>query len=272
MKRLRNVIIAVILLLAAGVTTSTAQCKFRNTAFKSGEYLSYNLYFNWKFVWVKVGNASMSTVESKYHGKPAYRSSLITRSSANADKFFVMRDTLLCYNSLQMEPLYFRKGAREGDRYTVDEAFFSYPGGKTHLKQHQQKNNGTHVWHESKPTECTFDMLSIFLRARSFNPEGWKKGNRIHFPITDGTKVIPAVLEYKGKTTVKADNGHKYRCLQLSYMEKENGKYKEIVRFYVTDDANHVPVRLDMFLRFGSAKAFLVGMNGVKGPITSIVK
>lgn len=96
MKRLRNVIIAVILLLAAGVTQSAAQCKFRNTAFKSGEYLSYNLYFNWKFVWVKVGNASMSTVESKYHGKPAYRSSLITRSSANADKFFVMRDTLLC--------------------------------------------------------------------------------------------------------------------------------------------------------------------------------
>ena len=71
---------------------------------------------------------------------------------------------------------------------------------------------------------------------------------------------------------MKADNGHKYRCLQLSYIEKENGKYKEIVRFYVTDDANHVPVRLDMFLRFGSAKAFLVGMKGVKGPITSIVK
>ena len=71
---------------------------------------------------------------------------------------------------------------------------------------------------------------------------------------------------------MKADNGHKYRCLQLSYMEKENGKYKEIVRFYVTDDANHVPVRLDMFLRFGSAKAFLVGMKGVKAPITSIVK
>ena len=50
------------------------------------------------------------------------------------------------------------------------------------------------------------------------------------------------------------------------------GKEKEIVRFFVTDDANHVPVRLDMFLRFGSAKAFLVGMKGVKGPITSIVK
>ena len=271
MKQARRFLIAIAFLMV-GLATTTAQCKFRNTAFKSGEFLTYNLYFNWKFVWVKVGNASMSTVESKYHGKQAYRSSLITRTSSNADKFFVMRDTLLCYNSLQLEPLYFRKGAREGKRYYVDESFFSYPNGKIHLKQHQQKNNGTHVWKEWNPTECTFDMLSIFLRARSFNPEGWKKGNRVKFPITDGTKIIPAVLEYKGKTTIKADNGKKYRCLQLAYMELEGGKYKEIVRFFVTDDSNHVPVRLDMFLKFGSAKAFLVGMKGVKSAITSETK
>ena len=38
-----------------------------------------------------------------------------------------------------------------------------------------------------------------------------------------------------------------------------------IVDFYVTDDNNHIPIRLDMFLKFGSAKAFLVDMKGVKG-------
>ena len=80
------------------------------------------------------------------------------------------------------------------------------------------------------------------------------------------------MLEYKGKTTIKADNGHKYRCLQLSYKEREDNKEKEIVRFFVTDDANHVPVRLDMFLKFGSAKAFLVGAKGVKTPMKSVVK
>lgn len=271
MKQTRKLLI-VIALLIAGIASATAQCKFKNTAFKSGEFLTYNLYFNWKFVWVKVGNASMSTVESKYHGKSAYRASLTTRSSQNADKFFVMRDTLLCYNTTDLEPLYFRKGAREGDRYTVDEAFFSYPNNKVHIKQHRQKNDGSQVWKEHNPGECTYDMLSIFLRARSFNPEGWKKGNRINFPITDGIKILTATLEYKGKTTVKADNGVKYRCLQLSYIENDKGKQKEIVRFYVTDDANHVPVRLDMFLRFGSAKAFLVGAKGVKGAMTSIVK
>ena len=104
------------------------------------------------------------------------------------------------------------------------------------------------------------------------NPEGWKKGTCVNFPITDGTHITPAMIEYKGKTTVKADNGVKYRCLQLAYKELDDGKYKEIVRFFVTDDDNHVPVRLDMHLKFGSAKAFLVGARGVKSQMKSVVK
>jgi len=261
-----------IALLMSSLMPSMAQCKFQNTAFKSGEFLTYNLYFNWKFVWVKVGNATMSTVENHYHGKPAYKASLITRTSSKADKFFIMRDTLLCYNTLDLEPLYFRKGAQEGKRYTVDEAFFSYPSNKVHIKQHRLRHNSEHVHKEWTRNDCTYDMLSIFLRARSFNPEGWKKGTCVNFPITDGTHITPAMIEYKGKTTVKADNGVKYRCLQLAYKELDDGKYKEIVRFFVTDDNNHVPVRLDMHLKFGSAKAFLVGARGVKSQMKSVVK
>jgi hypothetical protein len=57
-------------------------------------------------------------------------------------------------------------------------------------------------------------------------------------------------------------------------MEYDRGdaKYREIVRFYVTDDANHIPIRLDMFLKFGSAKAFITDLKGARNPITSIVK
>ena len=36
--------------------------------------------------------------------------------------------------------------------------------------------------------------------------------------------------------------------------------------FYVTDDDNHIPVRLDMYLNFGSAKAFLIGARGLRNP------
>ena len=254
-------------------TMVTAQCTYKNTAFKSGEFLSYNLYYNWQFVWVKAGTASMSTVESHYQGKPSYRASILTRGNQRVDEMFVLRDTLLCYSSQEMAPLYYRKGAREGKRYTVDEVFYDYKGGKCNVKQHRQHNDGTHSWMNHSYDDCIYDMMNMFLRARSFNPEGWAKGYVVNFPIADGDGRTPAQIRYRGKTVVKGDNGVKYRCLQLSYMEQDSkGKYKEIVRFYVTDDENHIPMRLDMFLSFGSAKAFLKSYKGVRGPMTSKVQ
>ena len=252
--------------------TAHAQCKFRNTAFSSGELLTYNLYYNWQFIWVKAGNASLSTIQTVYKGTPAYRASLVTRGSEKVDGMFILRDTLLCYSSTQLEPLYYRKGAKEGDRYTVDEVFYSYAGGKCDIKQHRQKSSGKHEWRQSSLDHCVYDMLNIFLRARSFSVSGWEKGHVVDFPIADGNGVTPARLVYQGKKNIKADNNVKYRCLQLCYMEMEKGKYKRIVDFYVTDDENHVPVRLDMFLRFGSAKAFLINSKGLRNPVNSVVK
>ena len=54
--------------------------------------------------------------------------------------------------------------------------------------------------------------------------------------------------------------------------EGEEKKEKEVITFYITDDRNHLPVRLDMYLNFGSAKAFLTDIKGNRHPLTSIVK
>lgn len=254
----------------AGV--AAAQCSFRNTAFKSGEFLSYNLYFNWKFVWVKVGTASMYVVQSKYNGQNAYRASLTTKGNSKMDKIFVMRDTLLCYSTLDLAPLYYRKGALEGKRYTVDEVWYKYPGGDCQVTQSRLHKDGHRDKRTVNPGECVYDMMNIFLRARSFDPANWKKGYVVNFRIADGNSLNPAKLEFLGRKTVKADNGVKYRCLELSYTEYDKGEWREIAHFYVTDDANHIPVRLDMFLKFGSAKAFLTSMKGIRNKISSQVK
>ena len=122
MKTLKILLLSLLLLLAPNALQ--AQCTYKNTAFKSGESLTYNLYYNWSFVWVKAGTATFDIVQSTYDKRPAYKGSLITRGSKKADKFFILRDTLLCYNSLEMAPLYYRKGAHEGKLYTVDDAFY----------------------------------------------------------------------------------------------------------------------------------------------------
>ena len=128
-------------------------------------------------------------------------------------------------------------------------------------------------WKTESDNLCIFDMLSIMLRARSFDTSGYKKGHKIKFTMTDGDGISTQTLIYRGRKNLKMKNGSAtYRCLVLSFVEYEKGKEKEVVTFYITDDKNHIPVRLDLFLRIGTAKAYLVGHKGVRNPITSKIK
>ena len=252
-------------------STAQAQCGIENTAFQGGEFLAYDLYFNWKFVWVKVGSATMSTVKSKFDGKEAYRTSLITRGNDRLDGMFIMRDTLLSYcDASTLSPLYHRKGALEGKRYYVDELWYSYPNNNCQLRMHRIDADGEQHWKTITYKDCVYDMMSIFLRARNFDASKLNEGDVIPMPISDAKRLSNSWLKYRGKETFKIDGTkEKFRCLVFSFIEHDDGKNRELIRFYVTDDQNHIPVRLDMFLSFGSAKAFLKIYRGVKSPLTS---
>ena len=253
--------------------TSSAQCGIENNAFKSGEELAYDLYFNWKFIWVKVGTAEMDTKMAKFEGKDAWKSYLITRGNPKLDKFFIMRDTLLSYCNPDLSPLYFRKGAQEGDSYYVDEIWYSYPHGNCQLKKHRITSSGEHLWKTTTYKSCIYDMMSIFLRARNFDASKMKKNETIPMPVSDAMGLSNSWLEFRGRENYKmSDTKEKFRCLVFSFYERDNGKSKELLRFWVTDDDNHIPVRLDMFLSFGSAKAYLKSYKGIRSPMTAKIK
>ena len=271
---MRRFFISICLLLAT-VSMAWPQCSTHNKAFQGGEFLVYDLYFNWKFVWVKVGSASMSTVKSKYDGQEAYRASLITRGNDKLDGIFMMRDTLVSYTTMDLEPLYFRKGAREGKRYYVDELWYSYPKGNCHLKMHRINHTGEVTWQEKEYKDCVYDMMSIFLKSRNFDASQLKVDDVIPLPISDARRLSNSWLKYRGKENFKIDGtDEKFRCLVFSFLEHDDDdkRNKEIVRFYITDDQNHIPVRLDMYLSFGTAKAFLKGYKGVRSEMTSKIK
>ena len=250
-----------------------AQCGIDIIAFKSGEELSYDLYYNWKFIWMKVGTAQMDTKMTKFEGKDAWKSYLITRGNSKLDKFFTLRDTLLSYCNPDLSPLYFRKGAVEGDSYYVDELWYSYPNGNCQLKKHRITSSGEHLWQTSTYKNCIFDMMSILLRARNFDASKMKKGDVIPMPISDARRLNNSWLEFRGRENYKMnDTKEKFRCLVFSFYDRENNKSKELIRFWITDDQNHIPVRLDMFLSFGSAKAYLKSYKGIRSPMTAKIK
>ena len=101
-KKLTTLLIFFSMLIAS---QANAQCTFRNTALSGNEKISYNLYFNWKFIWVKAGTANMNTVYSTFNGTPSFKCSLTTTTSKKVDKFFMLRDTLLVHSSRDMAPI-----------------------------------------------------------------------------------------------------------------------------------------------------------------------
>ena len=139
--------------------------------------------------------------------------------SKRADFFFKMRDTLTCVMGEKLEPRYFRKGAEEGKRYTVDEAWFSYKDGLCFAKQKRTFRDGEVQESEESDSRCIYDMLTILAQARSYDPADYKVGDKIKFPMATGRKVEEQTLIYRGKENVKAENGVTYRCLIFSLVE-----------------------------------------------------
>ena len=258
-------------LLFSGV--ASAQCEMENKAIQAGEQIDFELYFNWKFLWKRVGTGHFITTATQYQGQPAYQVGLLTETEGFVDKFFRMRDTLSCIVSQKLKPFYYRKAAAEGHNYYIDEAYYSYPKGKTYVRMTQVKNLTTRRFGEETSSECIFDMMSIMCRARSWNANSLQKGEKIRFKMVDAERVVQELLIYRGKENVEAKDGHTYRCLVFSFYEERKGKTeKELIRFFITDDLNHLPIRLDLNLNFGSAKAFFKRVRNAKHPFASQIK
>ena len=72
---------------------------------------------------------------------------------------------------------------------------------------------------------------------------------------------------------IEDENKIQYDCLVFSFVEYDDkNKEKEVITFYISNDDNHLPIRLDLFLNIGSAKAFLTKIEGNKYPFSSIKK
>ena len=264
-------LIGLFLIVWIACTAANAQCAIKNEAIKAGEELVYNLKFNWKFVWVDAGTAKLNTEAVTYQNKPCFKSTLLSVSNKKVDFFFKMRDTITTVTTQQIEPLYYRKGAEEGKRYTVDEAWFNYDKNKVLVDQKRFYRGGEVVKTQTEHDECVYDMLGILMRARSFSANTYKEGDKIKFLMVTGREVEEQTLIYRGKEVVAAEHGIKYRCLVFSLVEYPDGKEKEVITFFVTDDKNHLPIRLDLYLNFGSAKAFLSSVKGNRYELTSVV-
>ena len=270
---MKKFLTTILITLAMLPALKAQNCEVENNAFKAGESVRYDLYFDWGIIWKKVGYATFTTNMTTYENQPAYDIRLMAVGSKEADMLFKLRDSLQVYMTERLEPLYYKKAAEEGSHYSVDEAWYSRENGVS--KVHQLRTRPgvadfTPIESDTEDSRCIYDMLSIIARARNFTEEHFTEGHQTTLPLATGRKVEDETLICLGNSTIKAKNGKKYACKGFSlYAFDKDGKKDEILRFYITDDANRLPIRIDFYLKIGSAKAYLKEVEGNAHPLTS---
>lgn len=248
------------------VLSSHAQCPAPEGLLIDGEEIRYELFFNWKFIWIKAGEATLTTHLTTYQDAPAYESTLLASTNQRADLIFRLRDTIRTVVTPEIVPLYFVKRCDEGKEMIYDRAWFDYGDGVCIARQTKIYDDGRVRETSFDDSRCIYDMVSLLLYSRSFDTDSLTIGQQLQFPMVTGVKVEEQNLIYLGKKDVETLSGGIYRCQVFSLVQKKKNKDgeledREIIRFYTTDDEQHLPVQLDLILKFGVAKAKLASVK-----------
>lgn len=271
MKNRVMAIVTLLLMVVFSAQADTYNIK-RTQTFKSGETLKCNFYFNWNFIWIKVGDASLTIRDTIYNGQKAKCMKLLSSTNKKADSFFRMRDTLMTVFTDDYKPLYYRKASVEGKKYRLRQVWYNYlDNSRVKVALYSRYNDEAPIYKEEVFNGPIYDMMSLLAYARTLDFTSLRKGTRLTFNVASGKKVEKQHLVYRGKKKTKSDDGHEYDCFRVSLITEEDGDEEEIVNFHVTDDRNHLPILLDLVLNFGSAKARLSHMSGVMYPVTAVV-
>ena len=272
MKNRVMAIVTLLLMVVCNAQADTYNIK-RTQTFKSGETLKCNFYFNWNFIWIKVGDASLTIRDTIYNGQKAKCMKLLSSTNKKADSFFRMRDTLMTVFTDDYKPLYYRKASVEGKKYRLRQVWYNYlDNSRVKVAQYSRYNDEAPIYKEEVFNGPIYDMMSLLAYARTLDFTSLRKGARLTFNVASGKRIEQQHLVYRGKKRTKSDEGKEYDCFRVSLITEEDGDEEEIVNFHVTDDGNHLPILLDLILNFGSAKARLYHMSGVMHPVTSVVK
>jgi hypothetical protein len=99
------------------------------------------------------------------------------------------------------------------------------------------------------------DVLSSIYYARTIDFNKYKVDDKIPFTMFLGNEVYNLYIRYLGKTQVKTRYG-KFRAIAFKPLLVKGTMFEggEKMTVWVSDDANHIPLRIESPITVGSVK------------------
>lgn len=260
-----------ILLISFGLFSFTSDSETTDTtglnfAFKSGEVLSYRLHYGF----LNAGSATLKVDNTKHtiKEKSCFRVDVVGKSVGAFRAALKIDDFWRTYIDEQtLAPKKFFREIKEGNYYLKEDVFY-YP---TKVKVlHTYKDKTTEV-KEYSTADGIHDIISAFYRIRNIDWNNKSKGDKITInAFLEDTK-YDMEIEYKGKEKIRTKFG-KVNAIKLAPIMPDNDLFKgeDAILFYISDDKNHIPlkVRAEMFV--GAVELDIKAYSGLKHDLNKV--
>jgi Protein of unknown function (DUF3108) len=260
-------IFLLVTVLSAFTTTAPSQddtvfCGIRNNAFQAGESVTMRVFYNAAGIYVSAGEAVFTTSLERFNGKTAYHCIGEGKSYAFFDKFFKVRDKYESYiDTTTMQPMKFVRNTDEGGYKIYNNVTFNHTAGTA------VSTNGVF-----KTPNCIQDVVSAIYYARNINFDKYNVGDKIPFDMFIDDEVHHLYLRYLGKETVKTRYG-KFKAIKVKPLLIKGNTFSggEKMTAWISDDPNHLLLRLESPVSVGSVKVDMFGYRNLRYPLTSLV-
>jgi hypothetical protein len=261
----RNFLLSFLLGFMLLSTSVTAQHAYLpKPAFQPGEKITFTVFYNVVGMYVNAGTATLSTNQEKYGTANAYHVVAEGITNKKYDWIFKVRDRYESYFEKEtFKSLKFKRKVHEGDIKYEDEVIFSHAN-----------NSSTAISKDKnyKVPGSVLDVINAIFYARNIDYNAYKKDDKIGFNMFLDNQVYNMYIRYLGKEKIHTRygtfNAIKLRPLLLKGSIFEGG---EKMTLWVTDDANHIPVRVESRIAVGSIKVDMMDYANLRHPLTSLI-
>lgn len=262
MKIYRPFIVALLIVTSFPLRAGDGFCDVRNTAFKAGEFITYKVFYSVVGAAIGAGEATFSTSLEMMNNKPVYHVVGEGKTYSFYDKFFKVRDKYETYiDTATLQPYRFIRNIDEGGYKKYQNVTFN------NITHTAVTNDGVF-----KVPVCVQDVLSAIFYARNIDFDKYKPEDKISFSLFLDDEVFNMYIRYLGKEKIKTKYGKfnavKFKPLLVKGTIFEGG---EKMTVWVSDDPNHVPLRVESPITVGSVKVDMISYRNLRYPLTSLI-
>jgi len=237
-------------------------CNAHNFAFQGGESITYKVMYAVVGAHFGAGEVTFTSAIETMNNKPVYHIIGDGKTYSFYDKVFKVRDRYETYiDTATLKPYKFIRNVYEGGYKKYENVSFN-------------RTTNTAVTNDGvfKVPECVQDVLSSMYYARNINFNSYNPGDKIPFSVFLDNEVYEIYIRYLGKETVKTKYG-KFRAIKFKPLLLKGTLFEggEKMTVWVSDDQNHLPVRIESPITVGSIKVDLMGHRNLRHQLSSLI-